>query len=35
MEIKIPYIELVNTVQWKAGLRVRVESVLNNCEYVL
>ena len=31
MEIKIPYIELVNIVQWKAGLRVRVESVLNNC----
>lgn len=31
MEIKIPHIELVNIAQWKARLRVRVESVLNNC----
>lgn len=31
MEIKIPYIEVVHTVQWKAGLKVRVASVLNSC----
>lgn len=31
METKIPNVELVDIVQWEAGLRVRVASVLNNC----